>query len=103
MMTLPSPRSDYYRSSDMNDIKKKVLGYTDEVVNALNFFKVNTALPLLDRLEHFSLLILYIGLIANIIVILFVIIATLLIYSLLMISIEKKTFEFGVMRLVGLS
>ena len=36
-------------------------------------------------------------------VILFVIIAILLIYSLLMISIETKTFEFGVMRLTGLS
>ena len=49
------------------------------------------------------MLILFIGLVANLVVILFVIIAVLLIYSLLMISIEKKTFEFGVMRLAGLS
>ena len=47
--------------------------------------------------------ILYIGLVANTLVILFVIIAVLLIYSLLLISIEKKTFDFGVMRLVGLT
>ena len=32
-----------------------------------------------------------------------VLIAILLIYSLLLISIEKKTFEFGVMRMTGLS
>ena len=49
------------------------------------------------------MLILFIGMVANLVVILFVIIAVLLIYSLLMISIEKKTFEFGVMRLTGLS
>ena len=49
------------------------------------------------------MMILYIGLVANLVVILFVIIAVLLIYSLLMISVEKKTFEFGVMRLAGLS
>lgn len=43
------------------------------------------------------------GLIFDIIILLFVIIAMLLIYSLLMISIESKTFEIGVMRMVGLS
>jgi ABC-type antimicrobial peptide transport system permease subunit len=34
---------------------------------------------------------------------LFIILSVLLIYSLLMISVETKTFEFGVMRMVGLS
>ena len=60
-------------------------------------------MPLLEKVENYSLMILYIGLVANIIVILFAIIAILLIYSLLMITIETKTFEFGVMRLTGLS
>ena len=44
-----------------------------------------------------------IGLIFNILIIMFVIISVLLIYSLLLITTETKTFEFGVMRLVGLS
>ena len=69
----------------------------------MGFFAVNTELPLLEEVEGYSMLILYIGLVANILVILFVIIAILLIYSLLMISIETKTFDFGVMRLAGLS
>ena len=43
------------------------------------------------------------GLIFSIIVILFIVISILLIYSLLMISIETKTYENGVLRLVGLS
>jgi ABC-type antimicrobial peptide transport system permease subunit len=43
------------------------------------------------------------GLIFDIIILLFVIIAILLIYSLLMISVETKTFEIGVIRMVGLS
>ena len=33
----------------------------------------------------------------------FIVVAVLLIYSLLMISVETKTFEIGVMRLIGLS
>lgn len=43
------------------------------------------------------------GLVFDIILLLFVIISILLIYSLLMISVETKTFEIGVMRMVGLS
>jgi ABC-type antimicrobial peptide transport system permease subunit len=46
---------------------------------------------------------LLLGLIFSIIVILFIVISILLIYSLLMISIETKTYENGVLRLVGLS
>lgn len=47
--------------------------------------------------------ILFIGLIFDILLIMFVVVAVLLIYSLLMISIETKTHETGIMRLVGLS
>jgi ABC-type antimicrobial peptide transport system permease subunit len=43
------------------------------------------------------------GLIFDIIILLFVIIAVLLIYSLLMISVETKTLEMGIIRMVGLS
>jgi len=43
------------------------------------------------------------GLIFGIIIILFVVISILLIYSLLMISVETKGFETGVLRLVGMS
>jgi ABC-type antimicrobial peptide transport system permease subunit len=46
---------------------------------------------------------LLIGILFGIIVALFVAISTLLIYSLLMITVEKKTFENGVLRMLGLS
>jgi ABC-type antimicrobial peptide transport system permease subunit len=53
-------------------------------------------------MQIFSSAILFLGLIFDIIVLLFVILSILLIYSLLMVSVETKTFEFGVMRMVGL-
>lgn len=46
---------------------------------------------------------LLLGLLFGIIIILFVVVSVLLIYSLLMISVENKTFETGVLRLLGLS
>ena len=54
-------------------------------------------------MEIFQYQVMFIGLIFDVIIILFVIVAILLIYSLLLISVETKTFEIGIMRLVGLS
>lgn len=60
-------------------------------------------MDVLKQMEIFSQAILFLGLIFDIIILLFIILSILLIYSLLMISVETKTFEFGVMRMVGLS
>ena len=54
-------------------------------------------------MQLYSYGILFIGLIFNILLIIFVIISVLLIYSLLMITTETKTFDTGVMRLLGLT
>ncbi len=44
-----------------------------------------------------------IGLVFDVLLVVFVVISCLLIYSLLQIQIETKTFEIGVMRMVGLT
>ena len=60
-------------------------------------------MDLLEMMQEFSQAILFLGLIFDIIILLFIILSVLLIYSLLLISVESKTFEFGIMRMVGLS
>lgn len=60
-------------------------------------------MTLLETMKLSSAASLLIGLLFGIIVILFVVISILLIYSLLMISVETKTFENGVLRMLGLS
>ena len=54
-------------------------------------------------MQIYNFALLFIGLIFSIVMILFIIISCLLIYSLLMITTETKTFDTGVMRLLGLS
>ena len=54
-------------------------------------------------MQIYSAGILAIGLVFDIMLIMFIMISVLLIYSLLMITIETKTFDTGVMRMVGLS
>ena len=103
MMTLPSPRYDHYQNSNFDAIQANVLSYSNQIVDALGFYPVVTYLDLLDQMQTYSMAVLFVGLIFGILLILFVIVSILLIYSLLLISVETKTFEIGVMRLVGLS
>ncbi len=70
---------------------------------ALGFYQASASMTLLETMKLSSAASLLIGLLFGIIVILFVVISILLIYSLLMISVETKTFENGVLRMLGLS
>ena len=60
-------------------------------------------MPLLQTVGLYSAANLLLGLLFGIIELLFVVISVLLVYSLLMISVETKTFENGVMRMLGLT
>ena len=103
MMTVPSPRYKYYQHKDFSKIKQGVLDYADEIKTKLGNYPFETSYELLDSMLLLSAGILAIGLVFDIMLIMFVMISVLLIYSLLMITIETKTFDTGVMRMVGLS
>jgi len=60
-------------------------------------------MPLLMAMKLSTAASLILGILFSIIILLFVVISILLIYSLLMISVETKTFETGVLRLLGTS
>ena len=103
MMTMPSPRHESYQSSNYDDIQRNVLDYSNKIVEELGLYPVKASNHLLGEMQVYQYQVMFIGLIFDVIVILFVIVAILLIYSLLLISVETKTFDIGIMRLVGLS
>lgn len=103
MVALPSPRVDWYKDNDYAEVQRKVTGYTNQMVSDLGFYSIRLDLDLLNDLETFSQAIMFLGLIFDVVTILFVALSVLLIYSLLMISVEGKSFEFGVLRMTGLS
>jgi len=102
MYTLPSPRYNYYENSDYTVIQDNVLGKVNEVIGALGFYPVASQTALLASMKITQNGVLLLGLIFSVLIILFVGISTLLIYSLLLATVEKKTFTNGVLRLVGL-
>ena len=103
MMTLPSPRVSYYQHTDYYIIQKGVTEYANQVMDAFGFFSVKMNMDVLFSMEISSQAILFLGLIFDIIILMFILLSILLIYSLLIISVESKTFEFGILRMVGLS
>lgn len=56
---------------------------------------------LLQELQVFNYSVLLVGLVFNVILLVFIVISVLLIYSLLMIGVETKTMETGIMRMLG--
>ena len=69
------------------------------IANQLGFYYIDTNLDLLVSMQTYSYAVLFIGLIFNVLLLIFIVVSCLLIYSLLLISVETKTFEIGVMRL----
>ena len=71
-------------------------------MESLGFYEARSSMTLLSEMKYTSAASLLIGLLFGIIVVLFVAISVLLIYSLLLISVETKTWENGVFRTVGM-
>mgnify|MGYP000368415639 CR=1 FL=1 len=80
-----------------------MLGYLYPITTYLGLYNIGTNLTLLFQMQTYSLAVSFIGLIFDVLLLIFIVVACLLIYSLLLISVETKTFEIAVMRLVGLN
>jgi hypothetical protein len=48
MMTLPSPRVNYYQSSNYFTIQKRVTDYANECIEKLGFFPVGMKMKVLE-------------------------------------------------------
>jgi len=72
-------------------------------MKGLGFFEPQASMPLLTEMSALQYGVLLLGIVFDVVIILFVTISVLLIYSLLMVSVETKTFENGVLRMIGIS
>ena len=84
-------------------IRKHVTNYFNEIIIDLGLYPAMVWLGILREMAKYNVVILLFNLVFDIVLLIFVVIAVLLIYSLLMIGIETKTFETGIMRMVGIS
>ncbi|KAH3743486.1 DUF214 family protein [Pelomyxa schiedti] len=103
VVNLPPPRVSAYMSSNVDVVQSRVIKFASEVAYRAGFNNIDVSLPVLDSIINFSFVTLFLGLLINISIVILLFLSVILIYSLLMINVETRTFEMGVMRTLGTS
>lgn len=99
---LPS-RNDVYGSSDLDVVRRALVVWASQMLYPLDYSQFATELPIADRLAFTAAFEMFIGLVLNVVVMILVGLSVLLIYSLLLVNVETKAFDLGVLRMVGAS
>lgn len=102
-MNFPPDRVTNYISTNYDVIQGQVIKFTSRALYYIGFPEVEVTLGILSTLSDLRFFTLYLGLILSIILTILFILSTMLIYSLLIISIETRTFELGIHRMVGMT
>ena len=96
-------RMDTYTTTSMDAINQNLIDYSSDIAYELGFEQIHTVLPILYQLNQLEIFNLFLGLILHIITFILLFLSILLIYSLLMVSVESKTYEIGILRMIGMS
>jgi hypothetical protein len=102
-MTLPGLRTSWYERASYDDMQKDILDHVNAFIEDIGFHSMSASAEILQEMQKYNMAILFFNLIFNIVIFIFIAISVMLIYSLLMIGIETKTMETGIMRMVGVS
>eukprot|EP01107_Rhizomastix_libera_P002342 TRINITY_DN1404_c0_g1_i2.p1 TRINITY_DN1404_c0_g1~~TRINITY_DN1404_c0_g1_i2.p1 ORF type:complete len:1049 (-),score=196.85 TRINITY_DN1404_c0_g1_i2:241-3345(-) len=100
-LNLPPSRTQMYVQSDVDKMQKDVTSFLAEAIYRIGFQSISTTLPVITNMQPYKFVLMFIGLIVNITIIVLTTLSILLIYSLLMVNVETRTFEVGVMRVLG--
>eukprot|EP01105_Mastigella_eilhardi_P013243 TRINITY_DN3008_c0_g2_i1.p1 TRINITY_DN3008_c0_g2~~TRINITY_DN3008_c0_g2_i1.p1 ORF type:complete len:1046 (-),score=253.85 TRINITY_DN3008_c0_g2_i1:217-3354(-) len=101
ILNMPPPRVDNYLSSNMDVVQKSVTAFASEATYRAGFNNLDVALPVMDNLGDYVYVGLFLGLIVNLSIVVLLFLSVVLIYSLMVINVETRTFEIGVMRTLG--
>jgi len=102
-INLPPERVETYLTSNYDELQKSVITFATEAIFVVGFTEVDIDTPILDEVRPLRFFSLFLGLILSIILTILFVLSFMLIDSLLMISIETRTFELGVHRMTGLT
>ena len=95
-------RVDCYMNSDYSAIAIGIIEWGSSIIYQLGFSQTRASLGVLLQLNRYQFFAAFLGLLFTIVTLLMAAISVLLIYSLLLVAVETKTFELGIFRMVGL-
>jgi len=104
IFNLPPPnRLKTYLSSSWPDVQAALILFSGRVSEGVGIGVVELKLPLLSSLLLYNTISMFFSLVISIITAVLITLLALLIYSLLLISVESRNFDIAVMRMVGTS
>lgn len=98
---MPKPRESHYQD-DFKEMRRKVTVFLSDLEEFLGYYPVQITSAILDKTQTLEIGILIVSLIFNLVKSLLVVISVLIVFSLLLISVQSKTFEIAVIRMIGL-
>lgn len=96
-------RVQKYLYIDYNIIQKTIIEFSSNIAYILGFTEIKLYLDILSDLETKKNTIMMLGIILDLIIFILIILSIMLLYSLLVIAIETKTFTLGVLRMLGMN
>ena len=99
----PPPRVGAYLSHDYREVSTRVMKFVVRLTAMMGHDKVDVDLTVLRELRELRVVAMFLGLINNIIITALSGLLVLLIYSLLIVSVETRAFDLGVARMVGMT
>jgi ABC-type antimicrobial peptide transport system permease subunit len=101
VMTFHEPRMNFYNNPDFNKLMADTLQQMNGLEEKLGYYPIEIYMPILGQLQQYNLATLFMGLLFSMILALFVVISIILVYSLLLVNVQQKSFEIGIKRMVG--
>ncbi len=96
-------RDASYIQSNYDAIQRDLIAFGSGITESLGFFAVELDLPILKSLFTLRFVSLFFGLIINMIIFILLLLSIILIYSLLLVTVETKSFDLGIVRILGLN
>lgn len=103
LFNLPPERFEYYRSSQFAANARRIVQWASGIIYMLGANQLAVVAPVLEELYSIRFASSFLTLMLNMIILLLAGISILLIYSLFVISVESRTFELGIFRMIGLT
>ena len=103
VINLPGDRSEYYMESNYDNIVTTLTKMASIIAEELGVTAFKMELPVLEKLKSTRYDAMFLGLLFDVVIFVLFALSITLIYSLLMLNIDTKKFEFGILRSLGLS
>eukprot|EP00009_Paramoeba_aestuarina_P004156 CAMPEP_0201508640 /NCGR_PEP_ID=MMETSP0161_2-20130828/1943_1 /ASSEMBLY_ACC=CAM_ASM_000251 /TAXON_ID=180227 /ORGANISM="Neoparamoeba aestuarina, Strain SoJaBio B1-5/56/2" /LENGTH=1017 /DNA_ID=CAMNT_0047903369 /DNA_START=197 /DNA_END=3247 /DNA_ORIENTATION=- len=102
VVNFPSPRHSVYAEQNADVTTRNAAQFATSVVYRIGAQDVTAYMPAVDALKFYRYMEMFFGLMLDIILFILMFLSILLIYSLLSVSVERRTFSFGILRMAGL-